>query len=119
MKKIYYGGSDDTWTSICKVPRGDVDVEEIIFNAELKDLGISDAGKNISYKPAEVPNSTVENNNAIDNQANSEYYQKGKKTGDKLAEDLSNIDWNTKQAEASQKGKEAAEKLNRAISGSQ
>ncbi len=48
-----------------------------------------------------------------------EYYQKGKETGDKLAEDLSNIDWNTKQAEASQKGKEAAEKLNRAISGLQ
>ena len=33
------------------------------------------------------------------------YVQKGKETGDKLAEDLSNIDWNTKQAEASQKGK--------------
>ena len=38
MEKIYYGGSESDWKKLCKVDRSDVDVKEIVYNADSSKL---------------------------------------------------------------------------------
>ena len=38
MKKIYYGGTEEQWNTICTVNRGEIEVEEIVFNVNPGDL---------------------------------------------------------------------------------
>lgn len=38
MEKIYYGGTETEWKELCKAERSDVDVKEIVFNADSSKL---------------------------------------------------------------------------------
>ena len=37
-QKIYYGGTEEEWKNICKVDNSDIDVQEIVYNANIDEL---------------------------------------------------------------------------------